>query len=259
MMRWGSGSRVLVCLHGFLGCGRDWEEFAGWLDGLVDGWSVWAPDLPGHGGGGATDADGIGRWLRELLPAARPPAVVLAGYSLGGRLGLRALLDEPGLCDGFVGMSMTAGLEDAALRGARVEADRRLAARLRGCDREGFRRFLREWRELPVFGGVGSDEVVGRFVRERSARDPLLMAECLERWSAGRLPPLWDRLRDCGVPMVFLAGGLDEAYSRDALRMAAAAPSGEARVLPGVGHRLPEVDPAGAARVVAGWLRRSGL
>jgi 2-succinyl-6-hydroxy-2,4-cyclohexadiene-1-carboxylate synthase len=258
-MRRGGGGRVLVCLHGFLGSGRDWEEFAGEFIRLADGWSVRAPDLPGHGGGDVVDADRIGEWLGETVLADRPAMVVIAGYSMGGRLGLGAVLGHPSLCSGFVGLSTTAGLEDARQRVEREEADRLLARRLRGCDREAFADFLREWRGLPVFGGAGGDDGIERFVRDRLHRDPRAMAACLERWSPGRLASVWHKLPSCPLPMMFLAGGLDTAYSAHAARMAGAAPLGEVRILPGAGHRLPEVDPRGAAEAVVDWIGRLGF
>src|SRR5215207_11335752 len=52
---------------------------------------------------------------------------VLVGYSLGGRLALRAAFGSPESFTAVVLVGSTAGIEEAPLRAARAEADERLA------------------------------------------------------------------------------------------------------------------------------------
>lgn len=44
----GTGGRVLLCLHGFLGEGSDWEKFADVFLVHSPEWQVALIDLPGH-------------------------------------------------------------------------------------------------------------------------------------------------------------------------------------------------------------------
>ena len=59
--------------------------------------------------------------------AAAGEGAVLCGYSLGGRLALRAALRDPGRYRGVVTIGASAGIEEPVARSARAEADERLA------------------------------------------------------------------------------------------------------------------------------------
>src|SRR5918998_5301968 len=64
--------------------------------------------------------------LREIREAGAGRVVV--GYSLGGRLALRAALRESARYLGVVTVGATAGIDEPSLRGVRAEAGERLAA-----------------------------------------------------------------------------------------------------------------------------------
>ena len=84
-----SDGRPVVCLHGFLGRGSDWEALAPRLGDVC----LYALDLPGHG-----EAIGAPRTasvfetaaasVMATLDAAGLGRVPLVGYSMGGRLAL---------------------------------------------------------------------------------------------------------------------------------------------------------------------------
>jgi pimeloyl-ACP methyl ester carboxylesterase len=97
--RVGDGPHPLALLHGFLGSGRNLATLARGLARGAPQYSVYALDLPGHGGSPPLPprAD-LGTLARSLLGAAReldPSPWVLVGHSLGGRLALKAALLEP--------------------------------------------------------------------------------------------------------------------------------------------------------------------
>ena len=242
---------AIVCLHGFLGRSEDWSAFAHeWLLQNPD-WRIFALELPGHDGGRACDLEEFIKRLIALLDSEKISSCLLAGYSLGGRLALHATLRFPERFPFYLGVSTSAGLED---RTARREADRSLAARIRACDAAGFREFLREWWNLPVFDSPHkSSEAFERFLASRLDHDPVLLAECLEFWSPGLLEPLWDQLPNYSGRAFLSAGACDLKYVELSQRMASGFRNAQVTILPNCGHRLLEENPRVLARELGNW------
>jgi 2-succinyl-6-hydroxy-2,4-cyclohexadiene-1-carboxylate synthase len=247
------GGPALICLHGFMGGTGDWHSFAENLPSC----EVISVMLPGHDGHRPGD---FSERLIATLDALGRPSGVLVGYSLGGRLGLRAALEFPERFPVFVGVSTTAGLEGDLERRARFVADQKLADRLRACDSEGFEEFLSEWWNLPVFDSpYRKTEAFEGFLSSRRRLDPNLLADCLELWSPGVLSSLWSDLAGYPGRALLVAGECDGKYSRLAERMAAALRSGGNEILAGCGHRILEENPEGLARCVAGFLEATNF
>jgi len=86
--RWGSGPGVIIALHGF---GESGRTFAPWGDILPVGYTLYAPDLPLHGGSTWPEGKAFTvHQLRELIDIMTGGIApfTLCGYSMGGRLGL---------------------------------------------------------------------------------------------------------------------------------------------------------------------------
>jgi 2-succinyl-6-hydroxy-2,4-cyclohexadiene-1-carboxylate synthase len=242
---------AMMCLHGFLGRGADWSEFAvEWLARNPE-WRVFLVDLPGHDGSPPCGVEELARRLVDFLDREAIPACALAGYSMGGRLALHAAVSFPERFPVYIGVSTTAGLED---REARRDADRRLAAQLRGCDEAGFREFLRGWWNLPVFDSPHkSPAALERFLASRAEHDPALLAECLELWSPGVLDSLWESLPEYPGRAFLAAGACDLKYVELAQRMASAFQNAEVAVLPDCGHRVLEECPRRLVLELRNW------
>jgi 2-succinyl-6-hydroxy-2,4-cyclohexadiene-1-carboxylate synthase len=255
----GTGGRVLLCLHGFLGEGSDWEKFAESFLAHSPEWQLALIDLPGHSeedsGWLCPSADELSQSLRDLVASKGWGTAAVAGYSLGGRLGLQAALSFPEVFPVFIGISTTAGMEDEAERARRVEADAALALRLRfGGD---FESFLREWWHQPVFASPAREGVdMGAFLTSRLRRDSVRMAACLETWSVGRLPSQWSALPEYSGRALLLNGEADAKFASAAKRMQAAFPNAEHHSIAGAGHQLLAEKPEEVAQVVAAFLNQ---
>jgi 2-succinyl-6-hydroxy-2,4-cyclohexadiene-1-carboxylate synthase len=255
----GTGSRLLLCLHGFLGEGNDWEKFAEAFLEHSPEWQLALIDLPGHSdeevGWLCPAAAEFSQALCDLVAAEGWDKVAIAGYSLGGRLGLHTVLSFPEVFPFFIGISTTAGIDDEEERTRRVDSDAALAKRLRsGADFAGF---LREWWHQPVFASPARlVDDVENFLTSRQRRDPIRMAACLETWSSGRMPAQWSALPKYAGLALLLSGEVDTKYIATAERMQALFQNAEHLVVPEAGHQLLMEKPQEVALAMAAVLNQ---
>lgn len=238
-----SGQSV-VMLHGFAGTGR---AFDGVIAALPpERYTPIALDLPGHGS--HSDIEGPITYERcvDLVLAQSSSSFVLCGYSMGGRVALRAALAAPRRVSRLVLVSATAGIESERERRARRQADARLAAEI---ESEPIDRFVERWRSQPMFAEEPSAvrALAGADHRRNTTAG---IAAALRGIGAGAMPPLWERLHELSMPVVVLAGERDAKYRALGERMAATAPNGSFHVVAG-GHGLLLENPAAVARATA--------
>ena len=199
---------MITALHGFLGLPSDWDFLrAAGLE--VDARSP--HDIPETGD--------------KLL-----------GYSMGGRLALRALLSGARYQQAII-VSAGLGIEGDAQRQARREADERWAQRFETDEWEAL---MRDWNAQPVFGLNGVPPSRRRhqrdFVRAELARD-------LREFSPAVMPPIADRLHEISIPVLWIAGERDERYVAEGKRAVKLLPHGELWICPDAGHRVPWEQP----------------
>ena len=223
----------LLCLHGFMGSGNDWNPFIRGLQAVSPKIHVAAPTLPGHGACPATPSmDWIIDQTRSL-----PGRPVIVGYSMGGRLAIHAAMHYGEFFSGLITISASPGISDPAARAVRRKADAALARRLRSMSPDAFREFLQEWWRLPVFSSPRrAPKPPESFLTSRMQNSPAALARCLTRWGQGSLPSLPGSLH--GLPALFIAGEADATYCGFAQEMAAACPDGRPAIVPGAGHAL---------------------
>ena len=258
--RWGSArSSALVCLHGFMGTGFDWDAFARESLRLNANLCILAPDLPGHGESPPVSEGSFENQIASLLDTEKLDKVTLIGYSLGGRLGLQCLLSDPTKFSGFVGISTTAGLDIPSQRELRKSSDSQLAKKLRAITSESsFREFLSEWWNLPVFDSPARNwDLKNSFIESRVKQNPQALADSLDQWGSGVLPSLWDKMQGYGGRSLFLAGSADEKYVQIAMRLATTGSSSELKIMNATGHQILIEEPLEAAQCVVDFLHRS--
>ncbi len=244
-----AGPIECCCLHGAVGAAGDWRGFASRLasSGIgsraVDLWRFLACGPLGLADfGKALNAETGGEVFRGS-------GRILLGYSMGGRLALHALLEQPHPWQAAVIISAHPGLENAAERSARTAGDAEWAAKAFTGE---WGTFLAEWDAQPVLEGSA--------IREPAASRQLAMrrgevARSFLDWSLGAQAPLWDRLGEIRVPVLWIAGERDAKFRALAQRAASLTPNGSLAVAPGTGHRVPWDHPEWLATTVAGFAR----
>lgn len=183
--------------------------------------------------------------LAEIAEAGR--GSVLCGYSLGGRLALRAVLRDPGRYAGLVTVGASAGIEAPATRAARSEADQKLAGWMETQDID---RVVAIWERQPLFADQ-SDALVEEQRPGRLRQDPRQLALLLRTAGQGALEPVWQLLHGLTMPVLAIAGALDERYAEAARRIARAVKTGQWRVVEHAGHapQLQRPDPVASLLV----------
>ena len=193
--------------------------------------------------------------LAEIADAASPAGgkgAVLVGYSLGGRLALRAVLRDPGRYGGLVTVGATAGLDDPSLRSSRAEADDRLASWIEMAPIEDV---VSIWERQPLFADQ-SEALIEEQRPGRMSHDPAELAMLLRTAGQGVLEPVWHELLTLEVPVLAVAGARDEGYVRAAQRMADVAPRGRAAIVEDAGHAAHLQRPERVAELIAAFLNR---
>ena len=119
---------VLLLIHGMAGTNAIWEEI---IPPLTDGYTVIAPDLPGHGQSGASAGDysvgAMAATLRDLLLSLGYDRATVVGHSLGGGVAMQFSYLFPEqterlalISSGGLGRSVNPALRLAALPGAEL-------------------------------------------------------------------------------------------------------------------------------------------
>ena len=183
--------------------------------------------------------------LAEIADAGE--GAILAGYSLGGRLALRAALREPERYAGLVTVGATAGIEDPQARVARAEADERLASWVEAAPIEDV---VAIWERQPLFADQ-SEQLIEDQRAGRLAQDPVELARLLRSAGQGVLEPVWPELLTFELPWLAIAGARDEGYSSAARKIAATAPNASARVVADAGHAAHLQQPEEVASLIA--------
>lgn len=212
---------MITCLHGFLGQPSDW-------DFLRDA---------------GLDTQAVDLLRGEMIP---PAGDTLLGYSMGGRLGLAALV-EGAIYRRAVIVSAGLNLVDETERAERRARDERWAARF---ESEPWLSLMEEWNQQPVFGGHTRN-------RRETDFDRIQLANALRQWSPGVLPPLEPHLKTIAIPVLWIAGASDPRYLDTARRAIALLPQGELAVAPHSGHRVPWEQPDWFVQLLRDFLPRS--
>jgi 2-succinyl-6-hydroxy-2,4-cyclohexadiene-1-carboxylate synthase len=185
--------------------------------------------------------------LREIAEAE---ADILVGYSLGGRLALRAALRSPESFTAVVLVGATAGIEEGPMRVQRAEADEKLASWMEAMPIEDI---VSLWERQPLFADQ-SDSLVEEQRPGRLSQDPRSLALLLRTAGQGVLEPVWHELRAFEVPVLAIAGARDAGYTAAAKRIAQVAPRGRAAIVEEAGHAAHLQQPDKVARLIAEFL-----
>jgi len=238
----------LALLHGFTQTGRSWAPLVPALHQRTGGHGeVLTPDLPGHGTRSEVRAD---LWEAARLVGEECGPAAYVGYSMGGRVALHLGLERPDLVERLVLVGATGGIEDAGERAARRRDDERLAQSL---EAEGVDAFLERWLATPLFAGL-SPEAAGLDARRENAAAGL--AAALRLMGPGTQEPLFRRLDELTMPVLVVAGELDDRFTEQALHLGGwIGPTAQLVLVPDAGHACHLENPEAFLDLVVPFLK----
>jgi 2-succinyl-6-hydroxy-2,4-cyclohexadiene-1-carboxylate synthase len=254
----GSGPPVLL-LHGFTGCVSAWgEEVRGALctrNRLV------AVDLLGHGESDKPIAarryalDNTVCDLCEVLDQLSIERAVWVGYSMGGRIALGGAVRRPDRVSALVLEGASPGIPDESGRRERAASDDALARML---EAQGLERFVERWLDQPLFRTQKrlGPEQLGRMRELRLRNAPAALAACLRGLGTGMQPSFWEQLAEVRVPVLLVAGELDEKFRRIAETMQRTLPRAQLEIIPEAGHTTHLEQPEAFVSGVQGFLEK---
>lgn len=247
--RFEAGAFECWCLHGAVGMAAGFRDFAKRL--VERKTAVRNVDLWRFLEGGGFSMAQFGAALNSEAGGEtfRGSGRGLLGYSMGGRLALHALLEKSHPWSAAVIVSAHPGLRDPAERQARRHADSVWARKAMLGD---WREFLAEWDAQAVLAGcaVRDDALAARMATHRRE-----IACSFVDWSLGAQEPLWDRLVDIQIPILWVVGEEDPKFRQIAELAVGILPKARLAVAPGAGHRVPWEAADWLADEVAGFFK----
>ena len=249
----GAGEPLLL-LHGFTGCGANWE-MAGITAVLGKQYRLIVPDLLGHGRAPAPQDPAdyamphAAQALADLLNQLAISQTNLLGYSMGGRLALYFALHYPQRIHKLILESASPGLADPTARAQRRHSDNALADRI---ERDGIPAFVDFWESLPLWDSQAKLPLTKQLAlrQQRLQNSAHGLANSLRGMGTGVQPSLWDNLPQLDKPTLLLAGELDAKFVAINQQMVAHMPHARLEIVPQAGHTIHLEQPAHYAQQV---------
>ena len=244
-----AGPMECWCLHGAVGMAADWRCFAKLL--AASGIGSRAVDLWRFLECCPMSLDEFAKAIQAEVSGEvfRGSGRSLLGYSMGGRMALHALLENSHPWQAAVLVSAHPGLDEESERAARRASDAAWATQALAGN---WQQFLDAWNKQAVLssGPIRDAQASGSLIMRRRE-----VARSFVDWSLGTQQPLWDRLHEITIPVLWIVGENDPKFITLAQRAVSLMPNAHLAIAPGAGHRVPWEAEAWFEQRVTGFLR----
>lgn len=232
---------MIHALHGNAGLPDDLMPLLHAAGQPFQAWHLWRTltDYPE-----AATLDGFAVHLNAMASRDTRRPRILLGYSLGARLALHALTQQPQLWDAAILISGHPGLRTAEERAARLVQDQSWAVRFL---REPWPDVMAAWNAQPVLAGETVPATDQRLIETWRHE----IARASDAWSLARQADLRARLGTVSCPVLWLTGTLDEKFTALAAESCALLKHARHAVIPDAGHRAHLDQPDAVAALAA--------
>jgi 2-succinyl-6-hydroxy-2,4-cyclohexadiene-1-carboxylate synthase len=252
-----SDKTPIIFLHGFTGSSKDWEEITPDID--KDFYPI-AIDLIGHGESESSKdikdyscASQIEQLL-EVIKKITDDKIILAGYSMGGRLALSFAAKHQEMLKGLILESSSPGIKEDNLREERLKHDNKLAEFI---ENHSINEFVDYWMTLDLFKTQKRLSVEKlKSVREYKLKnDKIGLANSLRGFGIGEMPPLFDDLKNIKINSLLITGELDEKFCKVNSSMSLAIPNVKHHIIKNAGHNVHLEYPGEFVNVINYFLK----
>ena len=232
-------------LHGFTGCAIDWVPV---VSSLNKRFNYYLVDLVGHGKSDSPKEsyyyfiDSIVNQLREIIISLSNDKIVLAGYSMGGRIALNFALQNGRMLKGLILESSTWGISDENLRKERARQDEKLAEFI---DNDPIDKFIDYWMNIDLFNTQRrfSNEMLSQIRERRLENNKTGLATTLRCSSTGKMKPLYDNIKDIDLKTLLITGELDSKFTNINVEMVKIFNNAEHKIIKNAGHNTHFEEP----------------
>ena len=237
--------KVVVALHGFLGQPRDWDPIRNHFLSY-DWYSLDYLNIPETQPADFTSwTENFKKWLDQNL--SHYEEKIIMGYSLGGRLALHFVLNQPGYFHEAVFVSTGLGLKDESLKRDRVQSDLIWANDFLNLE---WNQVIQKWNSQSVFQGAAIEPQ--RFEKDFNRK---FLAQALIDWSLGKQEDLSQKLATIQIPTYWFAGEKDPKYCALLETVRKQLPNAHTQIIDQVGHRLLLESPQEIVNCLQGYLK----
>ena len=234
----------LYALHGFLGTPQDWGILSS-RNCFRD--KVEAVNLLAY------PIDSLESWAEHFTADVRKQSAetsnVLLGYSLGGRLALHCLLQDPSLWKAAIIVSAHCGLDSEEKKRERCLHDEKWACLFETL---AWDELMQRWNAQEIF----KSSTLNREEEQFSRAD---LAKILRSLSLGKQQDLLPLIQSLSLPLLWITGENDTRFSQLAKTVHLKDPLSKMCAVPGAAHRVPWEQTESFIRIVERFLEETGV
>ena len=218
------------CLHGSFQTASVWKPIGNAIESEFGSVQVEAVNLYEN------EYESFGDWREQFYEKVEEqtkgePSLLL-GYSMGGRLAMNALVNNPAMWSGVIAVGADPGLISDDARSKQLQKDLEWARRFRS---EDIQELLVEWDELPVF--CGRSNCASREISELDSEKISRFFDVFSKARQGNMLPMLRKLKT--PPLLYISGCDDIKYTKIGQDLAAHCMPVRHQIIPNAGHRVP--------------------
>jgi 2-succinyl-6-hydroxy-2,4-cyclohexadiene-1-carboxylate synthase len=246
----------VLLIHGFTGSSHDWENI---ILRLPENFNYYAIDLIGHGStdspaeGKFYSADSIVNQIKEFAVKVINEKIILVGYSMGGRAALSYSVQYSQTIEGLIVESSTAGISDDIERKERIKKDEEIAAYI---DNHSIEEFIDYWMNMDIFNTQKrfANSKLNKIKNSKINNNKTGLSNFLRGFGTGRMPPLYNQLKNIKAKTLLVTGDLDEKFCLINNEMVSLFPSAKHILIKNSGHNTHLETPDSFIKAVNNFL-----